>query len=62
MTDQQLLISTLHQVGRIIAEYLEPGAPGAELTLSRLIAMLDTEDLARSLERLEKGRGLRVVR
>jgi hypothetical protein len=29
MTDQQLLISTLRQAGRIIAQYLEPGAPNA---------------------------------
>ena len=62
MTDQQLLISTLHEVGRIIAETLEPGPPDAEQTLSRLIAVLDTEDLARAIERLEQGHGLRVVK
>jgi hypothetical protein len=62
MTDQQLLILTIRDAGRIIAEYLEPGALGAEETLSRLIAVLDTEDLARAVERLEKGHGLRVVK
>jgi hypothetical protein len=30
MTDHQLLISTIREAGRIIAEYLEPGALGAE--------------------------------
>jgi hypothetical protein len=37
------------EAGRIIAEYLEPGALGAEETLSRLIAVLDNEDLARAV-------------
>jgi hypothetical protein len=62
MTDQELLVSTIREAGRIIAEYLEPDALGAEETLSRLIAVLDTEDLARAVERLEKGHGLRVVK
>jgi len=39
--------------GPEIAEHLEPGAPPqAELTLSWLIAVLDTEDLARAIERV----------
>jgi hypothetical protein len=62
MTDQQLLISTVREAGRIIAEYLEPGGPDAEETLSWLIAVLDNDDLARAVERLEKGHGLRVVK
>lgn len=62
MTDQQLLIAAVRKAGRIIAEHLQPGAHSAELTLSRLIAVLDNEDLARAIERLEKGHGLRVVK
>ena len=62
MTDQQLLISTLRQAGRIIAQDLEPGAPDAEETLAKLIAVLDKDDLARAIERLEKGHGLRVIK
>ena len=62
MTDQQLLISTLRQAGRIIARYLEPGAPDAEETLAKLITVLDRHDLARAIERLEKGHGLRVIK
>jgi hypothetical protein len=52
MTDQQLLVSTVRAAGRIIAEHLE--ADGSEV--------LDTKDLARAIERLEKGHGLRVVK
>jgi hypothetical protein len=62
MTDQQLLILTIREAGRIIAEYLEAGGPEAEETLSWLIAVLDNEDLAHAVERLEKGHGLRVVK
>jgi hypothetical protein len=41
MTDQELLISTLRNAGRIIGEYIEPGPRDAEETLTRLIAVLD---------------------
>jgi len=62
MTDQELLISTLREADQIIGEYIEPGPRDAEQTLSRLIAVLETQDLARAVERLEKGHGLRVVK
>ena len=54
MTDQALLISTLREPSRIIGEYIEPGPRDAEQTLSRLIAVLDSQDLARAIERIEK--------
>jgi len=62
MTDHELLVSTLREVGPIIGEYIEPGPRDAEQTLSRLIAVLETQDLARAIERLEMGHGLRVVK
>jgi hypothetical protein len=62
MTDQQLLVSTIRAAEWIIAEHLEPDGPDAAHTLSRLIAVLDTEEMARAIERLEKKRGLRVVK
>ena len=62
MTDQELLISTLRDGGQIISEYIEPGPRDGEQTLSRLIAVLDSQDLARAIERLEKGHGLQVVK
>jgi hypothetical protein len=62
MTDQELLISTLRKAGQILGEYLEPGPRDAAQTLSRLIAVLDNQDLARAIERLKKGHGLRVVK
>jgi hypothetical protein len=62
MTDQALLVSTLREAGRIIGEYIEPGPRDAEQTLFRLIAVLERQDLARAIERLEKGHGFQVVK
>jgi hypothetical protein len=62
MTDQQLLIAAVREMGLIIAEHLEPGARNADETLAEMIAVLDTDDLARAIERLERGHGLRVVK
>jgi hypothetical protein len=62
MTDEQLLISTVRKAGRIISEYLEPGSRDSAEILNRLIAVLDTEDVARAIERLEKRYGLPVVK
>jgi hypothetical protein len=60
--DQALLISTLRAASRIIGEHLEPGPRDAEQTLGRLIAVLDTQELAGAIDRLEKSHGLRVVK
>jgi hypothetical protein len=57
MTDQELLISTLRKARQILGEYLEPGPRDADEKVTQLIAVLDTQDLARATERLEKGRG-----
>ena len=62
MTDQELLIATLRKASRIIGEYLEPGPRDADETIAQLIAVLDNQDLALAIERLEKGHGLQVVK
>ena len=53
MTGQERVISTLRLAGQIIGEYLEPGPRDAEETLARLIALLDSQDLA-EVHRAEK--------
>jgi len=63
MTDQELLITALRQSGVIIAEHLEPGNQiDAGETIARLIAILDRQDLAAAMRRLESGHRLRVVK
>ena len=60
MTDQELIVSTLRKAGRIIGEYIEPGPRDPDETIAQLIAVLDNQDVARAIDRLEKGHGLRV--
>jgi hypothetical protein len=63
MTDQQILIDAIERAGAVIAEHLEPGrARDAEQTINRLIAVLDTQDVAGALTRLKAGFGLTVVK
>ena len=62
MTDQELVLAALRQVGLIIAEHLELGATDADETITRLIAVLDTAELADAINRLERGFGLRVIK
>ena len=62
VTDQERITGALRQAGVIIAEYLEPGqVRNPTATVNRLIEVLDTQELAAALERVE-GHGLRVVK
>lgn len=62
MTDQELIFAALRQVGLIIAEHLESGTIDADETITNLVAILDTEELAAAMNRVERGFGLRVVK
>jgi hypothetical protein len=63
MTDQQKLIDALVNAGVILGEHIEPGhARDPELTITRLLEVLDDRDLAAAIERLKSGFGLKVVK
>ena len=62
MTDQELIFSALRQVGLIVAEHLESGARDADEAITQLIAVLDTQELAVAMNRVERGYGLQVVK
>jgi hypothetical protein len=62
MTDQELVFSALRQVGLIVAEHLESGADHADEVITQLIAVLDTQELAAAMNRVERGYGLRIVK
>jgi hypothetical protein len=59
VTDQQLVVSAMRQVGLIVAEHLELGMPDADEVITRLVAVLDTQKLAEAMNRPERGYGLR---
>ena len=62
MTDQELVLATLRQVGSIIAEHLEATTSDADEVVAQLVTVLDTQELADAINRLERGYGLRVVK
>jgi hypothetical protein len=62
MTVQQLVVSAMGQVGLIVAEHLELGMQDANEVITQLVAVLDTQELAEAMNRLERGYGLRVVK
>lgn len=63
MTDQERLVKAIRDAGRILSEHLEPGHPSdPEITLNLLFMVLDNQELAAALERLEQGFGLRIVK
>ena len=62
MTDQELVLAALRQVGSIIAEHLEATTSDADEVIAQLVAALDTQELANAINRLERGYGLRVVK
>ena len=63
MTDQQILIAAVERAGGIIAEHIEPGhARDPVQTINRLIAVLDTKEVAGAVTRLKAGFGLKVVK
>ena len=55
MTDQELVLSALRQVGLIVAEHLESGTSDADEVITQLIAVLNTEELAAAMNRVERG-------
>ena len=59
MTDQHLLIAAVREMGRNIAENLEPGPHSSDETNRRIDFSAGNEALARAIERLDKGYGLR---
>jgi len=62
MTDQQIVISAMRQVGLIVAEHLELGMHDAGDVIVQLVAVLDTPELAEAMNRLERRSGLRIVK
>jgi hypothetical protein len=62
MTDQELVLAALRQVGLIIAENLESGMSSADESIAQLVTALDTKELADAINRLERRSGIRVVK
>ncbi len=63
MKDQDIVIAALNEAALIIGDYIEPGHPRDPVaTVNRLIEVLDNQELAAAIKRMEKGYGLKVVK
>jgi len=58
--DQDTLVRAVVDAGRMLGEYIAPGPRDAELTVERLLAVLDRNDVVHALDRI-KRRVIRLV-
>jgi len=58
--DQDTLVRAVEEARRILGEYIAPGPRDAELTVERLLAVLDRNDVVHALDRI-KRRVIRLV-
>jgi hypothetical protein len=59
--DQDMILRAVEDARRILGEYIAPGPHDAMHTVERLLAVLDKDDLLRSLDRMQRRRTLRLV-
>jgi hypothetical protein len=63
MKDHAIVTIALNQVAMIVGDHFEPGLPRDPVaTVKRMIEVLDSQELAEAIMRLEKGAWLRVVK
>ena len=55
MTDQELLLQAVSNAQRILEEYLEPTLHDNERLLSRLVEVLDRNEVVTAVSRLRQG-------
>jgi hypothetical protein len=59
--DQDTLIRAIEDARRILGEYIEPGPRDPKVTVERLIAVLDRNDVVHALDRIKRRRIIRLV-
>jgi hypothetical protein len=59
--DQETLVRAVEDSRRILGEYIESGRRDATETVQRLLAVLDKDDVVHALDRIKRGRVLRLV-
>jgi hypothetical protein len=62
MRDKDIVASALREAALIIGDYLEPGYPRDPMaTIKRLIEVLEDQELAGAIKRLEEKPSLKIV-
>ncbi len=63
MKDQAIVAIALNQIAMIVGDHFQPGLPRDPVaTVKMIIEVLDSQELAEAIMRLEKGIWLRVVK
>jgi hypothetical protein len=63
MKDQAIVTTALNEVAMIVGDHFEPGIPRDPVaTVKRMMTVLDGQELAEAIMRLEKGVWLRVAK
>lgn len=57
MRDHDVLLHAIVEINEIIDRYLEVGTSCPEITIDRLIEILDRHELVVAIDRLERGFG-----
>lgn len=62
MTDQEIVLEAIHRARVVLGNYIEPGPRDCAQTISTLLKILDDEDVAAAVERLDRRRAIQLVR
>jgi hypothetical protein len=60
--DQDIVLTAIEDARRILRDYNAPSPRDATLTVHRLIAVLDRDELVNALDRMKRRRTLRLVK
>jgi hypothetical protein len=59
--DQDTLVRAVEDARRVLWEYVGPGPRDAIVTVDRLLAVLDRDDVVHALDRIKRRRVIRLV-
>jgi Fe2+ or Zn2+ uptake regulation protein len=59
--DMDVVLRAVEDARRVLREYIEPQPRDAVSTVDRLLTILDRQDLVHALNRLHRGRVIRLV-
>ena len=59
--DQETVLRAVENARRILADYLEADHRDAKLTVDLLLVVLDRNDLLHTIQRMNRGRSMRLV-
>jgi hypothetical protein len=59
--DREIVLAALRDARLILSEHIEPGPRNCELTINRLLHILDDDKVAHAIEHLDRRYSIRIV-